>query len=93
MKVEKKHAFIKRQGQRYVLVNNGAPVEFTRVNDSPVSASCELHDGDRIQLGNVALKFQMRVAKAWARKKLAAPAAAPAVGILEPPRPKPPGGK
>jgi hypothetical protein len=63
MRIEKKHAFIRRQGARYVLVSNNAPPEWTRVNDAPVSGSCELHDGDRIQLGNVLLKFQLRAAQ------------------------------
>jgi hypothetical protein len=62
MKVEKKHAFVKRIGPRYVLVNNGAPVQFTMVNDAPVPQQKELHDGDRIQLGNVLMRFQARAA-------------------------------
>jgi hypothetical protein len=64
MKVEKKHAFIKRVDARYMLVNNGAPAENTLVNDTPVrdSQSKDLQDGDRIQLGNVLLRFQMRAA-------------------------------
>jgi hypothetical protein len=62
MKVEKKHAFIEREDNRFVLVNNGAPPEQTLVNDTPVSRSRELQDGDRIQLGNILLRFQMRAA-------------------------------
>jgi hypothetical protein len=62
MRVEKRHAVIRRQGQAYVLLNNGAPPEFTRVNDMPVPQSVALQDGDRIQLGNVLLRFQMRAA-------------------------------
>jgi hypothetical protein len=62
MKVEKKHATIKRIGPRYVLVNNGAPPQFTLVNEVPVAQQLELHDGDRIQLGNVLLRFQARAA-------------------------------
>src|SRR5204862_7383771 len=53
MKVEKKHCYIKRVQERYVLVNNGAPPQQTLVNDAPVADSLELQDGDRIQLGNV----------------------------------------
>ena len=30
---------------------------------------CELHDGDRIQLGNVLLRFQMRAAQASGQRK------------------------
>jgi hypothetical protein len=62
MKVEKKHAFIRRLGNRYVLYNNNAPAEQTLVNDTPVSQARELQDGDRIQLGNILLRFQMRAA-------------------------------
>jgi hypothetical protein len=68
MKVEKKHAFIQRQGARYILVNNGAPADWTRVNEVPVVGSCPLQDGDRVQLGNVVLKFQLRAAQGRPRK-------------------------
>ncbi len=76
MKVEKQHAVIRRgpNGGRYVLVNNNAPPGFTLVNDAPVAQSCELRDGDRIQLGNVLLRFQLRVAQNRARARAAAPA-------------------
>jgi hypothetical protein len=63
MKVEKEHAVIRRDGERYVLVNNGAPASETRVNDASVAAIQPLNDGDRIQLGNVVLRFQLRAAK------------------------------
>lgn len=63
MKVEKRHAIIQREGDRFLLVNNEAPAEMTRVNGSPLPAQCELHDGDRIQLGNVLLRFQARAAR------------------------------
>ena len=68
MKVEKKHAFIKRIDARYMLVNNGAPAEFTLVNSVPVrdAQSRDLQDGDQIQLGNVLLRFQLRAALARA---------------------------
>jgi hypothetical protein len=62
MKVEKKHCQVKQIRGKYVLVNNGAPPEFTRVNDEPVPDQRELHDGDRIQLGSVILRFQLRAA-------------------------------
>jgi hypothetical protein len=68
MKVEKKHAIIQRAGQRYQLRNNNAPSEWTRVNDRPVFQSCDLHDGDRIQLGNILLRFQARAAVERKRK-------------------------
>ncbi len=63
MKVEKRHAVIRREGAVYVLVNNRSPVEWTRVNEEPVADHCVLLDGDRIQLGNVLLRFQMRAAQ------------------------------
>ena len=62
MKVEKKHCYIKNIHGKFLLVNNGAPPEFTRVNDVPVADQRELADGDRIQLGSVILKFQTRAA-------------------------------
>jgi len=67
MKVEKRHALIRREGDHYVLVNNGAPAEQTLVNGQAVHDKHELRDGDRIQLGNVVLRFQARAAQA--RKK------------------------
>src|SRR5262249_18307267 len=42
MRVEKRHAIIQRDGNRYLLLNHGAPPEYTRVNDVPVSQLCEL---------------------------------------------------
>lgn len=62
MKVEKRHCYIKNVNGKYVLVNNGAPAEQTLVNEIPVRDQCPLNDGDRIQLGNVILKFQLREA-------------------------------
>jgi hypothetical protein len=70
MRVQKKHAFIKRHGERFLLVNNGAPPGDTLVNEQPVADTCELHDGDRIQLGNVILRFQLRAAMNRLRPKL-----------------------
>ncbi len=63
MRVEKKHAFVVREGPKYVLVNNGAPPDFTLVNEEPVFERRELQDGDRVQLGQVLLRFQMRAAQ------------------------------
>jgi len=73
MKVEKRHCAIKRYHEKFVLVNNGAPPENTLVNERPVAATIELHDGDRIQLGNVLLRFQLR--SAVQRRKRRTPAA------------------
>lgn len=62
MKVEKKHCHIQQKSGKYYLVNNGAPQEWTLVNEAPVADRVELKDGDRIQLGNIILKFQLRAA-------------------------------
>src|SRR5262249_43911059 len=69
MKVEKRHAIIKRQGQIFILVNNKSPSDSTRVNHRPVAGSCALRDGDTIQLGNVKVKFQMRAAVVRQRQR------------------------
>ncbi len=64
MKVQKRHALIQREGpSRFVLVNNESPPEFTKVNDQPVPNVRDLEDGDRIQLGNVVLRFHTRAAQ------------------------------
>lgn len=75
MRVEKRHAVLVREDDRYLLRNHGAPPEYTRVNDVPVASSCELHDGDRIQLGNVLLRFQRRAAGPRPGARPAAPPA------------------
>ena len=62
MRVERQHVVIHREGKHYILRNKGAPPEYTRVNEQPVAGERELADGDRIQLGNVLLRFQMRAA-------------------------------
>jgi hypothetical protein len=68
MKVEKRHALIQRErAGRFVLVNTQAPPEFTKVNDEPVPHARDLHDGDRIQLGHVLLRFHTRAARADGR--------------------------
>ncbi|MSQ94852.1 MAG: FHA domain-containing protein [Gemmataceae bacterium] len=72
MKVEKKHCYIKQISGKYYLINNGSPPEQTLVNEVPVADQRELVDGDRIQLGNVILKFQLREAIIRAKKKMAA---------------------
>src|SRR4051794_15060805 len=61
-RVEKRHAIIHRRGNRFVLVNDQGSAQQTLVNDEPVAEACELKDGDRIQLGNVLLRFMMRAA-------------------------------
>ena len=67
MKVEKKHAVIRRERSGYVLLNSGAPPEQTLVNGQSVRDRHDLKDGDRIQLGNVILRFQTRAAQARKR--------------------------
>lgn len=74
MRVEKRHVVIERDDGRYILRNHGAPPEFTRVNDVPVTQTCELHDGDRMQFGHVQLRFQLKAARPRATPpKLPAP--------------------
>lgn len=68
MQVEKQHAVIQRDRHRFVLVNRQSPPEHTQVNDLPVAGEQELHDGDRIQLGSVVLRFQLRAARGKQRK-------------------------
>jgi hypothetical protein len=63
MKVEKRHAVIRGAASGYVLVNSGAPPEQTLVNGEAVPDRRELRDGDRIQLGNVVLRFQTKAAR------------------------------
>jgi hypothetical protein len=62
MRVEKRHAVIKQSGRRYVFRNLDAPPAQTLVNGEPVADSCDLKDGDRIELGGVALQFRLRAA-------------------------------
>jgi len=68
MRVEKRHALIQREGPRYILKNNNAPPDFTLVNGERVPSFRELRDGDRLQLGNVVLRFQLRAAQNRKRK-------------------------
>src|SRR5262249_6426783 len=57
MQIEKRHAVIQRMGKRFLLVNRNSPPEYTRVNGVPVQGTLDLQDGDRIELGHVALRF------------------------------------
>ena len=59
MRIEKRHAVIRREGKGYVLENEAAP-EQTTVNGEAVAEPRELADGDRIQLGEVVLRFRTR---------------------------------
>jgi hypothetical protein len=63
MNIEKRHAVIARNQDRYWLYNHAAPAQ-TQVNGAAVLDRCELSDGDRIQLGEVVLRFQRRLARA-----------------------------
>ena len=67
MRVEKHHALIQREGNRFILVNQEGPPDQTRVNDAPVANCRDLVDGDRIQLGNIVLRFQLRNAHRQAK--------------------------
>ena len=62
MKVEKRHCFINRVGDRFYLQNNNAPPEYTLVNDEKIRQEVELKEGDKIQLGNILLRFHARAA-------------------------------
>jgi len=63
MRVEKRHALIQREGSRFLLLNSESPPEQTRVNGEPVTSLRNLQDGDRIQLGDIVLRFQTRAAR------------------------------
>jgi len=63
MRVEKRHALIQCEGSRFLLLNNESPPEQTRVNGEPVTSLRNLQDGDRIQLGDIVLRFQTRAAR------------------------------
>jgi hypothetical protein len=69
MRVEKRHALIQRRGEQFVLHNHNAPPEQTLVNGQPVAAEQALQDGDRIQLGEIVLRFQRRAALNRARRE------------------------
>jgi hypothetical protein len=69
MKVEKRHALIRREEDRFVLVNHAPPAQ-TQVNGTPVIEEQVLEDGDRIQLGNVVLRFQLKAARVKQRRAL-----------------------
>jgi predicted component of type VI protein secretion system len=68
MRVEKRHAVIRRKGRRFVLENGATATAHTRVNGDAVPQNCDLHDGDRIELGGVVLRFQLRSARSKASK-------------------------
>ena len=74
MKVEKKHAFVQREGPRLCPRQQRRTGASTRWSTTPpVPQSEELHDGDRIQLGNVLLRFQARAAVNRAKMRGSAP--------------------
>jgi hypothetical protein len=55
--IEKIHARIRREGNRFVLIDEGAG---TYINDSLVRGSATLHAGDAIRLGKCILRFGER---------------------------------
>jgi hypothetical protein len=63
MRIEKRHAAIRREGPRFVLENRDASAGQTRLNGEPLAGACDLRDGDRIELGGVLLQFQLRAAR------------------------------
>lgn len=65
LRIEKRHALLRREKDRFILENH-APGE-TLVNGAVIEGSCELHDGDRVQLGEVVLRLQLRAAAAKRR--------------------------
>jgi len=69
MRIQKKHAYVRRENNRFLLVNNDAPADYTRVNGNPVANFVELADGDEIQLGQVKLRFQLRQAQNRQRRR------------------------
>lgn len=64
MKVQKRHAVIRREGSQFALLNRDGPPEATLVNDEPVSSRRVLRNDDRVQLGSIVLRFQLRAATA-----------------------------
>jgi hypothetical protein len=77
MKVERRHAQIRREGGRFLFVNTNAPAATTRVNDTPIPDVTELQDGDRIQLGDVVLRFLCRAPRPQAIPRHRGAASAP----------------
>ncbi|MBL8821454.1 MAG: FHA domain-containing protein [Planctomycetia bacterium] len=63
MAVMKRHALLRRDGQRYWLQRLDGPSQDTRVNDQLVNDQLELQNGDRIQLGATVVRFQQKSAK------------------------------
>lgn len=66
MKIEKRHAAIRRDRDNFVLCNHAPPAQ-TQVNGQTVVDECPLEDGDRIQVGDVVLRFQLKAARAKRR--------------------------
>ena len=69
--VEGRHAQIERRGDDFLLSSLGHPV---RVNGSPVSNS-RLNNGDRIEIGNYALRFNLKSVPVSAATPAVLPAA------------------
>ncbi len=69
--VEKVHAKIRRQGDRYLLSDAGTPGG-TLLNGTRVAEPAPLRDGDRIQMGNCVLTFGERRQEAAAQPAPAA---------------------
>lgn len=59
LRIEKQHALVRREGPGHRLVNQSASDQ-TLVNGEPVAEPRLLADGDRIQLGEVVLRYRLR---------------------------------
>ncbi len=57
--VSRRHAEVERQGDVYVLRDLGS-TNGTWCNDEPVSEPVVLHDGDKVTVGDVVLRFHQR---------------------------------
>jgi hypothetical protein len=72
MKIEKRHALICRERDQFVLYNR-ATAQQTQVNGTSVPDSCVLEDGDRVQVGDVILRFQRKAARASRKRNVPQP--------------------
>jgi hypothetical protein len=55
--IERLHARIRQEGNRFLLIDEGAA---TYVNDEPIQGSRTLRSGDAIRMGNAVLRFRER---------------------------------
>jgi hypothetical protein len=62
MAVAKRHAALRRDGERFLLQRMEGPAQDTRINDRVIDDQGPLQDGDRIQLGATVIRFLLRSA-------------------------------